>query len=208
MKRLITGILALTAVIVLSLPPSFSPDKHSAAVVMLVSPSGNGGTGFGVVSPYTGKTYILTNAHVCEIATAVVPPEGAMYALKILKIADYTDLCIAEAGYLDSFISVSHSDLKAFDHINILGHGLLLPLTYTEGHYVGRIPDQVLSVFMPGYGTASILPGNSGSPVMNDAGELVGVAYASGDAVNNRVLMVPLADIYSFIADYESSLEQ
>jgi serine protease Do len=206
MIRLFSAIVALTLVIALSMPPAFDPSDKAPAVVMLLGPMG-GGTGFGIISPITGKHYIMTNAHVCEVASAVQPQEGAQFALKILKVADFTDLCLAEAGYLQDFIQVATSSPSVFEHINVLGHGRLLPLTYTEGRYIGIIPDQVLSVYMPGYATATILPGNSGSPVMNDAGELVGVAYASADAIDNRLIMVPLADIYAFLAQYES-LEQ
>ena len=174
---------------------------QAAAVVMVMGPFG-GGTGFGVVSPYTGIHYILSNAHVCEIASAVRPLHSPMYAAKILKIAEDTDLCLLEAGYLEPALEISSTKPQPFDPIHVLGYGLLLPLTLTEGHYVGTMPGPVLRVMDPGYGTASILPGNSGSPVLNTSGEVIGVAFASAGFIDNRVIMVSLKDIYKFMEGY------
>jgi S1-C subfamily serine protease len=178
------------------------PLKEQGTPVLMLRGLFGGGTGFVIRSPYTGKRYIMTNAHVCDVASIVSPTEELPYMLKPLKIADNTDLCLAEVGYAQGTLELSKEAPQAFDRIHILGYGLLLPLTLTEGTYVGTILGQVLAVTNPGYGTAPILPGNSGSPVLNDKGEVIGVVYASGGSIDNRVIMVPMSDIYRFMEGY------
>lgn len=48
--------------------------------------------------------------------------------------------------------------------------------------------------------TANILPGNSGSPVLNAYGNVVGVAFA-GSPGTSRGLIVPLEDVKDFLSD-------
>lgn len=50
--------------------------------------------------------------------------------------------------------------------------------------------------------TAQILPGNSGSPVVNRSGELIGVAFASGSNDINRAWVIPLKSIQEFLKHY------
>jgi S1-C subfamily serine protease len=50
------------------------------------------------------------------------------------------------------------------------------------------------------YVTANILPGNSGSPVLNMWGHVVGVAFA-GTPGSARGLIVPLSDVKEFLKD-------
>lgn len=49
--------------------------------------------------------------------------------------------------------------------------------------------------------TANILPGNSGSPVVNHSGQVVGVAFAGREDGPGRGYIVPLSYIQSFLDD-------
>lgn len=161
-----------------------------------------GGTGFVVEAP-SGKHYVLTNRHVCDSARIFIG-EDFMAMLSLVEAANWTDLCLltAPSFLYNQAIEVSDTDLQPHDEVHILGYGMLIGLTRSDGYYVGRIMDQVLSVVMPGYVTATVLPGNSGSPVLNSKGKLVGVVYASGGEIDNRALIVPLEDIKDFLSKY------
>lgn len=176
---------------------SFSP-RQSDSVYALVGFFG-GGTGFLVKAP-SGKDYILTNAHVCEIAR-VLQTDRWSTALDLIQVSDHTDLCLLEAPQgLGQAIELANQEPKAHEQIHIIGQGLLLGNTLTEGHWVGHI-GPTLRVMSPAYCTATVLPGNSGSPVLDDAGRLVGVVFASGPILDNRGLLVPLSDIKEFLKD-------
>ena len=49
--------------------------------------------------------------------------------------------------------------------------------------------------------TCNILPGNSGSPVLNERGELVGVAFAGREDGPGRGYIIPLSYIQKFLVD-------
>jgi hypothetical protein len=53
---------------------------------------------------------------------------------------------------------------------------------------------------MANISTANILPGNSGSPVLNAFGHVVGVAFASAPG-SGRSMLVPLEDVVDFLKD-------
>lgn len=178
--------------------PSFNPTAISKNVVMLGG-AHTGGTGFVVRAP-SGQTYILTNRHVCQ-DVMYIDNQTYLMPAKIIEVSQTTDLCLIEApGLLYGLgLNIAEAEPEAFDPIHIIGWGMLMGLTLTDGTWVGRLPE-VLGVKHPAYATASILPGNSGSPVLNDQGEVVGVAYASGDVIDNRAFIVPLEDIQEFLS--------
>lgn len=50
--------------------------------------------------------------------------------------------------------------------------------------------------------TAQISPGNSGSPALDDNGNVIGVAFASGGQDLNRGYIIPLEDVELFLRGY------
>lgn len=190
----------LLATLLLGSCAHFSPSQSSSVVALLGSQGG--GTGF-VVSAPSGRKYILTNAHVCEIAR-LVDSEDRLMKTEVIEAADYTDLCLMTLPkHLDApGLKIADFEPQTHDKIHIIGYGMLLGSTLTEGHWVGRLALPVLAVFHPAYVTAQVLPGNSGSPVLNDDGFVVGVVYASSPAILNRALVVPLEDIREFLKNY------
>jgi serine protease Do len=184
-----------------SCAPKFDAKREGASVVALLG-FGGGGTGFVVQAP-SGKSFILTNRHVCEADVLAVAEErlGYSFLVEVVEISEKSDLCLIKAGPLSRGLALAEKMPEQMDPIHIVGYGLLMGKTYTNGHYVGRIGSG-LGVRNPAYATASILPGNSGSPVFNEEGLVVGVAFASHPDLDNRVVMVPLEDIKEFLGKY------
>jgi len=101
-----------------------------------------GGTGFHVKGLKTGKTYIMTNAHVCLLANKnddiyVKAGNGVVLKRKVLFRAKNHDLCLVEAmpGY--EGLSVGHQPWLG-EIVGLIGHPKLRPLTLSRGEIIGK----------------------------------------------------------------------
>jgi S1-C subfamily serine protease len=205
-------------------------DKVGSQVVMILDKEGmGGGTGFAVKAP-SGKSYVITNAHVCAIGieTGIVYAKsdtGRPIPLKILERSNQSDLCVLEGlARLTGLTIASGVDLG--EELGIVGHPQLMPLTLTRGQLIGYAnvavmvdvgpceKDEgmyrtVMSMFGPvcieinhsGLTTIPALGGNSGSPVVNFWGNIVGVLYA-GDPSNNWGIILPGQALIELLKEY------
>lgn len=205
----------------------------TSKVVKITTANGrSGGTGSHVLAP-SGKTYILTNAHVCGVAVDgkvwVDSGNGRPIQRNVIEKADNTDLCLVEGLPGVTGLSVSRKE-KIGEIVAVVGHPELMPGTFTRGELTGqkRI-DVLISTFPapPAPGTCEgpnkreetififrvcvgtynsytsniqILPGNSGSPVVDFYGQLVAVAFAGNQA--NWGFFVILPEIHEFLKPY------
>ena len=122
----------------------FLREYLSKKVVMLAEknepsfPNGSGGTGFYVQAP-SGKTYLMTNRHVCQSAASdslwSSTPDGEKQA-KIVAISDDSDLCLLEPPTDQSGINLG-SGLALGQTIYYAGHPNLNPFTFISGEAVG-----------------------------------------------------------------------
>lgn len=194
----------------------------------------SGGTGFHVRAK-SGKTFILTNSHVCKVGAKekivyIKGPGERLLPKKIVEDSDFTDLCLVEPlEGIDGLDVASEEELGKIVHV--IGHPKLMPITLTSGELTGKAKVQVLSDMFPAPGSCDdkkskrmeipfffmkvpvcvieidayssniqILPGNSGSPLVNFYGDVIGVAFAGGDG--NWGFFVTLEDINRFLGEY------
>lgn len=100
-----------------------------------------GGTGFHVMSP-SGVTYILTNAHVCEMykagddALIQQHGDGRLIPRRVIEISDKTDLCLIEGLPNHTGLKVA-SSTQIGDSLAIVGHPVLQPLSISIGDVIG-----------------------------------------------------------------------
>jgi tetratricopeptide (TPR) repeat protein len=132
------------------------------------------GTGFFV----SANGLVVTNWHVVEgIASAEAKLEnGATYKISgILASSAATDLAVLQATAREvKFLNVSTNDApKAGTRIAVLGSPLALEGTLTEG-IVSALRTDAAGKWIQI--TAPISPGSSGSPVLDNRGEVLGVA--------------------------------
>lgn len=196
----------------------------------------SGGTGFYVKTP-SGKTVILTNRHVCGLATAA----GTMVAhtesgkadiAQVLALYDEHDLCILSAPAGTRGLELAKS-ARNTEQVFVVGHPLLEPTSTTRGELSGAMTLQMevgINIECVGKGlhkiempensparffgiesvcvrdfttnpvTANVLPGNSGSPVLNAWGKVIGVVFAGREG-SARGYIVPLEEVTKFLKD-------
>ena len=144
------------------------------------------GVGSGIVVDKAG--YILTNHHVVEKATKITVrlEDKTDYPAKLIGSDEETDLAVIkiEAGRELPLAKMGNSDaVKVGDWVLAIGSPFTLDHTVTHGIISAKGRDT-----LPGGGTkafqsflqtdAAINPGNSGGPLVNMAGEVIGINTA------------------------------
>jgi S1-C subfamily serine protease len=203
---------------------------HPDEAVYIVTPYVPGvpqmgaGTGFLVDHDRLG-TFIVTNKHVCNILEGIVDAEYAeliqgerVYVGRIIARASYTDLCLIEPP--PEIVKTRHAFKLAdgwiapTEQVFVHGHPFLRPLTMYSGKYVNlrfEPEDTESEEPRPAMAMARVdfmvFPGNSGSPVLNSFGKVIGVVFAYETQTRNG-LFVPLSDLKRFIEQVGSAREQ
>lgn len=197
-------------------------DKTRRSVVMLLRGEG-GGTGFVLKTP-NGNMVIVTNRHICDgqetlIARSLALPRDV--EVRVIEESKDHDLCVVEAPRSLKPLELG-AEPSTGDKIFVSGHPRLLPLTISEGLIRGEktiqlgtvrprcnpdersagpwfIGEVCLKDYIVNEVTAKILPGNSGSPLLNSKGKVIGVMFAGSDVENAAV---PYRELIKFLAVY------
>lgn len=146
------------------------------------------GAGSGIIISPDG--YIVTNNHVVEGATKVTVAlsDGHTFDATIVGTDAQTDLAVVKISannltYLH-FLSNSLEQLSVLDPVVAVGNALALPggPTWTAGvvSNLGRSIEEENGVVLNGIiqTDAAINPGNSGGPLLDTAGQVVGINVA------------------------------
>jgi hypothetical protein len=199
-------------------------------VVMLTDKSmKRGGTGFALQMP-SGEVLTMTNAHVCELEKygQIYANIGRKkIPLEIVEKSNTSDLCLLSGISNLSGLEVADS-VAIGQEIGIVGHPALMPLAVNRGQLLGYEKVVVLAddkpcekeggmfkneetwfglvcteQFVAGLTTVIVLGGNSGSPVIDFYGNVVGVLFAgSGPDMANWGIIVPLDQLRNFIKEF------
>jgi S1-C subfamily serine protease len=196
------------------------------SVVQVLHPEKNGGgTGFAVKGD-SGKEYIMTNRHVCEVAVngfVRIKTVDRQFIRKVIYQDTVHDLCLIDGFKGLAPISLGSDQSKGEFHY-VVGHPGLRQLTTSVGEYIGRdsvdllfevekreqCPGKVVElpplyqIFMgrefvclrsyEALATSAVIyGGNSGSPVVNRWGNLIGVAFAGNPDQERDNYIVPLS---------------
>lgn len=201
---LLVSIISSLAIIVPEYKHYYIRNKVAQEIVKIIGLNGFA-TGFNIQTP-SGRTFILTNKHVCDRLgilhmLMVRDSKNQVFLRKIIKISkSTTDLCLVKG-------LPGHSGLKMGskphigDKASIVGHPHGLPTTLQEGEIVGtdNIPfDPPIFSYLSNIITYL---GNSGSPVINFWGNVIGVVYAINPA-DNKGFLITWSDIKKFIKGY------
>jgi serine protease Do len=165
--------------------------------------SDSGGSGF-VIS---ADGFVITNNHVIEGATKVrVRLDGRYFDAEVKGTDPATDLALlkVDAGDGLAFLPLGDSEaLRVGDYVMAIGNPLLLDHTVTvgvvsaKGRAIGLTPDVSFENFIQT--DAAINRGNSGGPLVNLRGEVIGIATAMNWGAENIGFAVPVATLKSVL---------
>lgn len=199
-------------------------DKVSGSVVSIVTSmkisSYFGGSydssaaGTGVIVSDSG--YILTNKHVVDGATSisVVLDDGTIYEdakvaavdplndIAFVKIEGATDLKVATLGDSKT-ISVGQQVIAIGNALGeyqntvtsgiVSGTGRSLTATDSTGSMSERLSDMIQT-------DAAINSGNSGGPLVNAAGEVIGINTATSSSAENVGFAIPISSVKGMLS--------
>ena len=171
--------------------------QYKEAVVVVLTDDSKG-TGFSISS----EGIILTNYHVVEDNDSVIvgfPKEGRFNADVIQTFPDI-DLAVLEVDEEDlPFLELSENPSYEFgDSITFIGNPLKFTGIANEGSLLDyyELRDWDVPVMMM---EAPVYRGNSGSPVLNEHGQVIGIVFATLDhKEHGRVgLFVPIEEYWN-----------
>jgi len=173
-----------------SLADLYSSVRQSVVLIQGETPTG-GVQGSGFVYYAEGRYVILTNYHVVEDTTSlsVTFYDGMGYSATILGSDPYSDLAVlsvndAPTSKFKPLTIVSSSTLREGEQVIAIGnpYGLVGSLTTGVVSALGRT---ITEDTAGGFSIANIIqtstpinPGNSGGPLLNAAGNVVGITTA------------------------------
>jgi S1-C subfamily serine protease len=158
--------------------------------------------------------------------TRITDSNGVDYLKRVLRSSPERDLCVIE-GIDAPSLALAKSGPKRFDTVHVMGHPLLNPATPSSGQYIGQsiatfydapneagectqgaYPVHVQTIFGEmtacerkeelGMTTVAIYPGNSGSPILNSDGDVIGVMSSARQ--DNRGMFIPLNYVREILA--------
>ena len=155
-------------------------DEFGGLMPSLPQPSNGVGTGFFI----NDEGYIVTNAHVVKDSSSLKifywesPLEyGEAEIIGIDEIADIAVIKIDPEGPTQFVKWADSEQLQMGDDVIAIGHGLSMPWAVTKGiiSYTDRQPDKSKPMITYNQSDTVINQGNSGGPLFNMCGEVVGV---------------------------------
>lgn len=183
--------------------------QYKDSALIIFSKKGSG-SGFLIKSPFNSNKYIITNAHVCEMAVnnmlkvATNSTSSIVLNARVLKVDKNKDLCALSPRFTSNKIPSFSLGSKIGDTVFLIGHPRGRYVTITQGELFGFTVAYNNTVWTS---SAYAEPGSSGSMALDEDGKLIGIIFAvyTSNAVNacpnSKSLIIPSSDVYTFLGD-------
>ena len=194
--RIVSVILLFVLLISFSVQAmNFNVDEVFDSVVVIYS-SGGSGSGFAI-----DKNLILTNSHVVgsDSSVTVVLYDGTKTRGKVIKRDENIDLAIVSVNEEFTPLVTDASALSVGQDVYAIGAPKDMPYTMTKG--IVSSVDRTLGFNKYTQIDASVNSGNSGGPLLNDDGKVIGIITMKISEAEGIGFAVRVADINNFIND-------
>ena len=183
------------------------------SVVKIVTDQGHG---TGVVISDIQNGIILTNFHVIENFRSV----GVIFSTdkdtsklsigSVIKVDEVKDLALVSLNTKRNDLvplSISQGPGEIGEDVHAIGHPLGEDWTYTRGYISQLRQNYAWQTGANRHHTADVVqtqtpinPGNSGGPLINDAGELIGINSFGNDSAQGLNYAVSVTSVFEFLA--------
>ena len=171
-------------------------DKVAKHVVKLQD---NGGSGTGFYIAYKNKSFLISNKHVCGESDSMYINKKLV---KVLVISKIQDICLLESDRIGG-LKLAEKPLIRFQRVHTIGHPLGQDLTVRRGTMITKIHDRFPWIRREPVDALhlelTVFGGNSGSPLVNDDGEIVGLVFGTNQRTFHDAYAVPLEDLKAFL---------
>lgn len=186
-----------------------------------------GGTGV-ILTSTSARSFVLTNRHVCQMLDpgSKVVTLHASYPVTAFKASRKHDLCLVLVdGDLHVNTKLAEHEPDIFSKAFISGHPHLLPHVLSKGDFSDKLTVNIMvgsrpcnqkemkenvpqciffgmpitEKFEAQLVSGLILPGNSGSAVFNEQGEICAVVFASDGPTLSYAMVVPYLYVRNFL---------
>jgi S1-C subfamily serine protease len=189
-------------------PRQIAASAHAALLMIRVLGADGDTLGLGTGFLVSADGKFVTNYHVIEDAArlSVKRLDGAEYRDVSLVAADpASDLALLQipgVSGLPAMTMGSDAQMEMGDRVFVMGNPLGMGGTFSDGMVSARRPLQGVSMLQI---SAPISPGSSGGPVMNERGEVIGVATIMVMGGQNLNLAVPVHYLSPMLASRAES---
>ncbi len=163
--------------------------------VVVVHSSGSMGTGFAI-----SDSLIITNHHVVDTTTryTIETRDGSLLAGKLLGSDETQDLSLIEVAGGNLATIPLTADIPPLG-TDVYAVGSPQGLGFTVSRGILSTADRVVDGIHYIQTDAAINPGNSGGPLLNEAGQVIGVNNMKVADADRISLAVPMSAVVSFL---------
>lgn len=158
--------------------------KQSISSVVTIKTNTAQGTGFLI----SKEGYVVTNAHVLSGANFAnaITSEKKILSMQLIGYDEELDIALLKISSQNSFLEfVSSDEVEAGEKVIAIGNPLGLSFSVSEGIVSAKNRQGINEI--PGYiqTDAALNPGNSGGPLINSNGKVIGINNfkAQGDNI-------------------------